>query len=183
MKCHRWAHELCPAHTWAGTHLLHLPVAWPKKDWIPSALSKISHTMGKYFQQRQQCILIIWTVCTCFFRPLNWCLLSAYDCVSAKRLISCEAQWVKNPPAAQEMQQACIRSLGWEDALEEALATILAFLPGEPTDRGAWGATVHRVEKSQEQLTDWAHIHIVFLCLRKSTPPFTHRNKRKTIRL
>ena len=98
------------------------------------------------------------------FRPLNWCLLSAYDCVSAKRLISREAQWVKNPPAAQEMQQACIRSLDWEDALEEALdwedaleealATILAFLPGEPTDRGAWGATVHRVEKSQEQLTD-----------------------------
>ena len=128
MKCHRWEHELCPAHTWAGTHLLHLPVAWPKKDWIPSALSKISHTMGKYFQQRQQCILIIWTVYTCFFRSLHWCLLSAYECASVKMLMSQVAQWV---PAMQEMQHTWVRSLGWEDPLEEGLAIILVFLPGE----------------------------------------------------
>ena len=33
------------------------------------------------------------------------------------------AQWVKNPPATQEMQEAQFRSLGREDPLEEGTAT------------------------------------------------------------
>ena len=37
-------------------------------------------------------------------------------------------QWVKNPPAMQEIQ---ILSLGWEDPLEVGVATAPVFLPGE----------------------------------------------------
>ena len=76
------------------------------------------------------------------------------------------AQTVKNPPA---MQETWVRSLDWEDLLEEGMAThsgILAWrisLDWEiswgmathssilawriPLDRGAWGAIVHGVEE------------------------------------
>ena len=33
------------------------------------------------------------------------------------------AQWVKNLPAVQEMQETRVRSLGLEDPLEEGMAT------------------------------------------------------------
>ena len=33
------------------------------------------------------------------------------------------AQWVKNPPAMQETQETCARSLGCKDPLEEGMAT------------------------------------------------------------
>ena len=33
------------------------------------------------------------------------------------------SQWVKNPPAMQETQEMWVRSLGWEDPLEEEMAT------------------------------------------------------------
>ena len=33
------------------------------------------------------------------------------------------AQQVKNPPALLEMQEMWVRSLGWEDSLEEGMAT------------------------------------------------------------
>ena len=38
---------------------------------------------------------------------------------------------VKNPPAVQEMQEIWVRSLGWEDLLEEEMATQSSILPGE----------------------------------------------------
>jgi len=60
------------------------------------------------------------------------------------------AQWVKNPPAMQEMQEVCVQSLNQEDPLEEGMANpsnILAWrIPGT---KGAWKATVHRIAKSQ----------------------------------
>ena len=55
---------------------------------------------------------------------------------------------VKNLPAVQETQ---VQSQGWEDPLEEGMAThssIHSCLE-DPVDRGAWQATVHRVAKSQ----------------------------------
>ena len=57
------------------------------------------------------------------------------------------AQTVENPPP---MWETWVRSLDWEDPLEEGMAThsiILAW--GIPMDRGAWWATVHGVAKSQ----------------------------------
>ena len=38
---------------------------------------------------------------------------------------------VKNPPAKQEMQEAQGQSLGWEDPLEEEMATRSRILPWE----------------------------------------------------
>ena len=47
------------------------------------------------------------------------------------------------------MQKTWIRSLGWEDPLEEGMATLSGILAWQiPMDRGAWGATVHGVAKS-----------------------------------
>ena len=61
-------------------------------------------------------------------------------------------QMVKNPPAMQKTQ---VRSLGWEDILEEGMATHYSIFAGRiPMDRGAWGALVHGVSKSQAQLSD-----------------------------
>ena len=38
------------------------------------------------------------------------------------------AQWVKNPPTMQQMQEMQVRSLGWEDPLEEEMATHSSIL-------------------------------------------------------
>ena len=50
---------------------------------------------------------------------------------------------------------AGIRSLDWEDPLEEGTATHSSILAWKiPMDRGAWQATVHGVMKSQMKLND-----------------------------
>ena len=55
------------------------------------------------------------------------------------------AQMVKNPPA---MQDTCVPSLGWEDLLEEGMASHCSILAWSiPMDRGAWRATVHEGKK------------------------------------
>ena len=62
------------------------------------------------------------------------------------------AQLVKNLPA---MQETSVRSLGWEDPLEEGMATHPSILAWRiPMDRGAWRATVHGVTKSPTRLRD-----------------------------
>ena len=54
---------------------------------------------------------------------------------------------VKNLPAVQE---TWVRSLAWEDPLEEGMATHSSILTWRiPMDRGAWHAAVHGVAKSQ----------------------------------
>ena len=46
------------------------------------------------------------------------------------------AQMVKNPPA---MRETWVESLGWEDPLEEGMATHSTILAWRiPMDRGAW---------------------------------------------
>ena len=56
------------------------------------------------------------------------------------------AQMVKNPPA---MRETWVQSLGWEDPLEEGMATHSSILAWRIfIDRGAWQATVHGVAKS-----------------------------------
>ena len=62
------------------------------------------------------------------------------------------AQIVKNPPA---MRETWVQPLGWEDPLEEGMATHTSILSWRiPMDRGAWRATVHGIAKSQTQLND-----------------------------
>ena len=59
---------------------------------------------------------------------------------------------VKDPPA---MQETWVQSLGWEDPLEEGMATHFSILAWRiPMDRGAWWATVHGVTNSWTQLSD-----------------------------
>jgi len=59
---------------------------------------------------------------------------------------------VMNLPA---MRETWVRSLGWDDPLEEGMATHLSILVWTiPIDRGAWWATVHAVPKSQTLLSD-----------------------------
>ena len=56
------------------------------------------------------------------------------------------AQTVKNPPV---MWETWVRSLGWEDPLEEGMATHSNTLAWRiPMDRGAWWAMVHGVTNS-----------------------------------
>ena len=51
------------------------------------------------------------------------------------------AQTVKNPPA---MWETWVRFLGWEDSLEEGMATHSHIHAWRiPMDRGGWQATVH----------------------------------------
>ena len=58
------------------------------------------------------------------------------------------AQTILNPPVKQE---TWVRSLGWEDPLEEGMGTHSSVLTWRiPMDRGAWWATVHGVAKSQK---------------------------------
>ena len=58
------------------------------------------------------------------------------------------AQTVKNLPA---MWETWVESMGWEDPLEERMATHSSILDWRsPTDRGAWWATVHGVANSDQ---------------------------------
>ena len=62
------------------------------------------------------------------------------------------AQTVKNPTA---MWETWVRSLGWEDPLQEGVATHSSILAWRiPMDRGAWQATVHRVTNHQTRLSN-----------------------------
>ena len=61
------------------------------------------------------------------------------------------AQRVKNLPTVRE---TWIRSLDWEDPLEEGMATHSSILAWKiPMDRGPWQATVHWVTMSQTWLS------------------------------
>ena len=50
------------------------------------------------------------------------------------------------------MQKAQIRPLGREDTLEKEIATH-SHIMGNPMDRGAWQATVHRVTKESDVIS------------------------------
>ena len=61
-------------------------------------------------------------------------------------LASLVAQTVKNLPATQKTQ---VQPLNWEDPLEKGKSYSLQYsCLGNPTDRGAWQATVHGIAES-----------------------------------
>ena len=71
---------------------------------------------------------------------------------------------VKNLPAMQEMH---IPSQGWEDPLEEEMATHSRICLKNPMDRGPWLAMVLWVAKESEtteQLNTCIHTHISWFC-------------------
>ena len=66
-------------------------------------------------------------------------------------MASLVAQMVKNLPA---MWETWVQSLGWEDSLEEGMATHFNILAWRiPMDKGAWWAIDHGVAKSQTRLS------------------------------
>ena len=70
----------------------------------------------------------------------------SFSCTISSPLV---AQMVNNLPA---MQETWVPSLGWQNPLEEGMATHSSILAWRiPMDRGAWWATV---PKSQTQLSD-----------------------------
>ena len=75
------------------------------------------------------------------------------DLAAAHKLrASLVAQTVKNPPTIRE---TWVWSLGWEDPLEEGMATHSSILAWRiPMSRGAWQATVNGVTKSRTWLND-----------------------------
>ena len=63
--------------------------------------------------------------------------------------VSLVVQTVKNSPA---MRETWVQSLGWENLLEDGMATHSSILAWRiPTDRRPWWATHHRVSKSRTQ--------------------------------
>ena len=59
------------------------------------------------------------------------------------------------PGGSEGMQKTWVQSQGWENPLEESMATHSSILAWRiPMDKGAWQATVHGVAKSQTQLSD-----------------------------
>ena len=111
-------------------------------------------------------LLLTWSVSPLhsFSVPRNFSICSYYSfnytCIY---LILClllgaslVAQMVKDQPAVQE---TWVRSLGWEDPLEEVMANHSNILAWRiPTDRGAWRAIVHGVTKSWTRLSDKAQL-------------------------
>ena len=66
---------------------------------------------------------------------------------------------VKNPPANAGGVRGVVWSLGWEDPLEEGMATHSSILACRiPIVRGAWQAIVHWVTKSWTWLS-WLSMH------------------------
>ena len=73
--------------------------------------------------------------------------IGTHICILLYMLASLVTQTVKNPPA---MQETWVQALGWQDPLEEGMATHSIILAWRiPMDRGAWWATVYGVAKSQ----------------------------------
>ena len=59
----------------------------------------------------------------------------------------------------QETQETQVQSLGWEDPLEEDMATHSSYSSLEKSmDRGAWQATIHGVAKSW---TYWSNLEYI----------------------
>ena len=69
------------------------------------------------------------------------------------------AQRVKSLPAKWE---TWVRSLGWEDPLEEEMAP-LQYCLENPKDRGAWQAKVYRVAESDT--TEQLHFQFIIVTL------------------
>ena len=92
---------------------------------------------------------------TCSQNKSSWECCCAHTCTHIlcrmlRHVASLGAQTVKNPPA---MWETWVQSLGWEDPLEEGMATYSGILAWRiPMDRGAWWAAIHGVEKSQTRL-------------------------------
>ena len=86
------------------------------------------------------------------------------------------AQQVKNLPAMREIR---VWSLGWEDPLEEGMATHSSILAWRiPMDRGAWRAIVQRVAKNQTWIQTKTHMDHLNMIVLFIEPLSTYRQNK-----
>ena len=76
----------------------------------------------------------------------DWGLVGSAYLYQFESSLGCSA--VKNPPTMQETQEMWVWSLGWEDPLEEGMATHSSILAWKIPDWEAWQPTVHGVKES-----------------------------------
>ena len=83
---------------------------------------------------------------TCLFLLEKVCDKTCVMLTTGEAHLSLGGSKSKELPA---MQETWVRFLGWEDPLEEGMATHSGSLAWRiPLDRGAWQAAVHGVAKS-----------------------------------
>ena len=100
------------------------------------------------------------------FESSLWFILKLFALLKA----SLVAQMVKNPPV---MQDTWVQSLGWEDPLEQGMATHSSILAWRiPMDRGAWWATVHGV--ANRDMTEQLNTAKCFALLNQTSKENTH---------
>ena len=88
-----------------------------------------------------------------FYQGLPWWLNNIYQGLLL-------AQMVKNPPT---MWETWVSSLGWEDPLEEGMATQPSILAWRiPVDRGAWRTAVHGDANGRTVLSDFYFTSRIF---------------------
>ena len=88
-------------------------------------------------------------------------------------MLSLVGQTVKNPSA---MRETWVQSLGWEDTLEQGMATHSSILAWRiPMDRGAWRATIFAGSQRIEHRTEQWSTRLNRLI--RNSPPQTHYSK------
>ena len=96
-----------------------------------------------------------------------WAPIFILFTLSSRKWASLVAQTVKNLPA---VGKTWLRSLGCEDPLEEGMATHSSILAWRiPMDKRAWRAIVHRVAKSQTQLSNKTQHSTGSKCLKEQS--------------
>ena len=83
--------------------------------------------------------------------------------------VSPMAQWVKNPPAMQETQEMWIWSLGWEDPLEEEMATHSSILAWKIP----WTEEPSKLQSLRSNMTEWMSTYCMLICCSSSSSPET----------
>ena len=84
---------------------------------------------------------------------------------------------VKNPPAMEETR---VRALGWDNLLEEEMATHSNILAWKNSmDRGVWLAIVHEVTKSQTRLSTHTPLKALTLVVNVQRLRFTTFQSRR----
>ena len=129
--------SLSVGHDWATSLSLFTFMHW-RRRWQPTPVFLPGESQGW-----GSLVAAVYGVTQSWTR-LKW--LSIAYLIKASQV----AQWVKNLPEMQEIQETWVQSLAWEDPLEEGMTTHSSILAWRiPMDTEAWQATVHRVAKSR----------------------------------